>query len=100
MSGDKSLPAQAQGDGSMKPNLSFDDFTALRYLEGIGAIMTHHVARTLGYDRVSGDRATARARALLRRLERRGYVTSEKPVLYGNIIFWNVTDAGRAAVEQ
>jgi hypothetical protein len=84
----------------MKRNLSFDDFTALRYLEGIGAIMTHQVARTLGYDRVSGDRATPRARALLRRLERWGYVGSEKPRLYGNVIFWNITDEGREAVAR
>ncbi len=87
-------------DQNRRRNLSFDDFTALRYLEGIGAIMTHHVARTLGYDRGSGHRSTARARVLLRRLERWGYVTSEKPILYGNIIFWEVTDAGRAAVER
>lgn len=83
-----------------KQPLSFDDFIALRYLETVGDQQTYRVGRTLGYDRVSGDRATPRARALLRRLERWGYVASAKTNLYGNVIFWSLTDAGRAAVAQ
>lgn len=81
----------------MTRNLSFDDYIALGYVAG-GEVATHHVARTLGYGRVSGHRATARARILLRRLERWGYVSGERGVVGGNVRWWKITDAGQQAL--
>ncbi len=78
--------------------LSFDDFIALRYLEQQGSTMTHHVARTLGYERVHGGSATRKARTLLRRLERWGYVAGERVSLHGNVLWYAITDAGREAL--
>ncbi len=80
----------------MTRQLSFDDYIALRYLECGSSTATHHVARTLGYDRVSGDRATPRARALLRRLVRWGYVER----IGAPARWYRITDAGREALAE
>lgn len=84
----------------MKRALTFDDYVALRYLELGSATATHHVARTLGYDRVSGDRATTRARTLLRRLVRWGYVEGLRPAWGGDVRWYRITDAGREAISR
>lgn len=84
----------------VKRSLSFDDYIALRYLECGSSTATHHVARTLGYDRVHGGTATPKARNLLRRLARWGLVQGESAMGDTTIRWWRITDAGREAVER
>ena len=82
----------------MKRSLAFDDFIALRYLEQGGSTATHHVARTLGYDRVHGCSATRKARVLLRLLERWGLVAGVRTRSGGNVYWYQITDTGRKAL--
>ena len=82
----------------MKRSLTFDDFIALSYLEQGGSTATHHVARTLGYDRVHGYSATRKARTLLRRLERWGFVAGVRTPSGGNVYWYQITETGREAL--
>lgn len=83
----------------MARSLSFDDYMALRYLQCGSSTATYHVARTLGYDRVSGTAATRRARTLLRRLQRWGFVEGVRAPSGGDVRWYRITDAGREAIE-
>jgi len=82
----------------MTRTLSFDEFVALRYLQCGSSTATHHVARTLGYDRVHGICATRRARTLLRRLGRWGLVVGDTGMGGGGTRWGKITEAGVEAL--
>lgn len=79
----------------MKRNLSPEDRKALQYLVQRGQSQTYRVADHVGYR--YEDMATTRNRNRLKRLERWGYVTSEKR-WSGGPLFWTITDNGRSAI--
>lgn len=73
---------------------------ALAYLADGYCTATHHVARACGFDKINGDRATARARNILKTLEGRGLVEGVRASRSGNVYWWRITDAGREAVQS
>ena len=79
--------------------LSLIDRTALEYLAD-GTAATCRIAHACCFDRIDGDRATARARNLLRRLARWGMVDGLCTPGGGNIRWWKITDAGREAIRR
>lgn len=79
----------------MNRKLSDDDRKALEYLVNHGQQQTWRVAYHVGYR--YEDMATVRNRNRLKRLERWGYVKSEKKWDFGPL-FWEITETGRVAL--
>lgn len=73
-------------------------FAALRYLSDGYSTATWLIARACGFDRVNGCRATARARNILKTLERHGYVAGIRASWGSDVRWWKITDAGRSIV--
>jgi len=77
--------------------LTRDEHVALAYLaNGAGSAATCRVAQALWSPRY---RSTALARTLLRRLQRWGLVRGVTAPSGGNVYWWQITDAGRKAVQ-
>jgi len=76
--------------------LTRDEHVALTCLQGGYGTATYRVAAALWSPRI---RSTARARTILRRLQRWGLVQGVTTPDGGNICWWRITDAGRKAVQ-
>lgn len=80
----------------MNRNLSLADHTALTYLLRSDRTATHWVAAACGFNTI---RATAQARTMLRRLQRWGLVEGIPATAASKFYRWEITDAGRKAVQ-
>lgn len=69
-----------------------DHIHILKIISGVFSIQTYRVAQRMCYDRIHGDRATAKARNMLLTLERNGYAEHDGP-------YWKATTAGINLVE-
>lgn len=80
----------------MSRQLSLTDHTALTFLAEHERAMTWQIARACGL--ISGRRCLPQARNMLRRLVRWGYV-AHRTTPAGCYANWDITDAGRKAVQ-
>lgn len=72
-----------------------NDQEILRYIATWEPMQTYRIARHIGYR--YADLASRHTRAMLKRLERHGYIVSDGNG--SNVLFWSLTDKGREAVK-
>ena len=76
-----------------KPALSLAEHTTLTFLSEGGPVATQHIAGLCRH------RQTATARDMMKRLEKRGFARGVSAPGKTRICWWQITDAGRMAVQ-
>lgn len=94
------LPVPAPLPDALPPKLlTLQEHTALTYISCGATTATCHIVRASGLDKVAGQRAARAGRAMMKRLERWGLARGIRARSGGNVFWWQITDAGRKAVQ-